>query len=162
MYAKVKKTIIVCLAIMSVFLSSCEDKNQLRIPNAPVFLKLNLTTEYPTFRNNVNDTLIFVRPRIAHQREDYLGFGGVLVVVGIGENGTKYYAYDLACPYEAKSTIRIYPQADGTAKCNVCGSEFYLTDGWGRVSKSPSKWSLKRYSVDYIHTGATEFLLIKN
>ncbi len=156
------RNIYIFLGLIVVFIVACEDKNKMRIPNVPVFLKLNLTTEYPTFRNNVNDTLLFVYPRIGHEREDYLGFGGVLVVVGIGENGTKYFAYDLACPYEVKSTVRIQPKVDGTAKCDVCGSEFYLTDGWGRVSKSPSKWSLKRYSVEYVHTGAMEFLIIQN
>ncbi len=150
------------MGILSLFLSSCEDKNQMRIPNVPVFLKLNLTTEYPTFIDNINDTLLFVRPRIGHEREDYLGFGGILVVVGIGKNGTQYFAYDLTCPYEVQSNVRIFPKDDGTAQCKKCGSEFYLTDGWGRVSKAPSKWALKRYHVEYIHTGATDFLLIQN
>ncbi len=153
---------IIFLWLLSIIFISCRDKNQLRIPNLPVFLKLNLTTGYPTFRNNVNDILLFTYPRQGHEREDYLGFGGVLVVVGIGENGTEYFAYDLACPYEKKSKIHIAPKNDGTAKCKKCGSEFYLTDGWGRVSKKPSKWSLKRYKTEYIHTGSTQFLIIQN
>ncbi len=156
------KKIYLILGTILTLIVSCRDENQLRIPNAPVFLKLNLTTEYATFRNNVNDTLSFIYPRIGHEREDRLGFGGILVIVGIGENETKYYAYDLACPHEVKSTIRIVPKSDGTAKCNVCNSEFYLTDGWGRVSKSPSKWSLKRYNVEHIHTNSSEFLIIQN
>lgn len=144
-------------------LCGCENKNRIRIPNAPAFMRLSLTTQYPTFRHTVNDTLVFVKPRVGYERQDRLGFGGLLLVVGIGEQGTDYFAYDLACPYEAKSSIRVYPNAEGVAQCRVCGSEYYLTDGWGRVSKPPSKWALKRYRVDYLDTmSGEEFLIVQH
>lgn len=145
------------------FLCGCENKNQTHIPDVPVFLRLSLTIQYPTFRHTVNDTLVFVQPRIGYEWQDRLGFGGVLVVIGIGDRGTNYFAYDLSCPYEAKSTVRVYPDADGVARCRACGSEFYLTDGWGRVSKPPSKWSLKRYRVDYLKSfSGEEFLVVQH
>lgn len=143
-------------------LSACNDPNINRIPKVPVFLRLNLTTNYPTFRDNINDTVVVIRPRLGYEYEDAIGFGGVLVLVGIGEYGTAYYAYDLSCPFEAKPNIRVFPDAEGNATCKVCGSKFYLTDGWGRVTKGPSKWSLKRYKADFINSVGQEYIIVTN
>ncbi len=143
---KYLKNIFVVLSL-SVLILSCEDPNQSRIPYTPVRLDLNLTAQYPTF-TNVYDTLVFTAPRFGYVGQDYIGYGGILVTVGIGNNGSQYYAYDLCCPYEVDAKIRVYPDPTGRyAVCKVCGSEFYIADGWGRVSKGPSKWSLKRYTA---------------
>lgn len=143
-------------------LQSCEDPNQSRIPYVPVQMNINLSVQYPTFKDVVNDTLVFTKPRLGYEYQDRIGYGGILAIVGIGNNGTAYYAYDLCCPYEADPAIRVYPNDAGTASCKVCGSEFYITDGWGRVSKGPSKWSLKRYTVSYQQTPTGNMLLIRN
>lgn len=159
-----KNHIILAGMVFITFLSftSCEDPNQTRIPYALVKLDLNLTAQYPTF-TNVYDTLVFTTPRYGYYGQDYVGFGGVLVMVGFGDNGSQYYAYDLCCPYEADSKIRVYTDSTGQyAVCKVCGSEFYIADGWGRVSKGPSKWSLKRYTASYQNTVNGKFLLIRN
>lgn len=142
------------------FLSMCQDPNLKRVPDTPVFLRLSLTGQYPTFRDNINDTLVFTKPRIGYEREDQLGYGGILIVVGIGEKGTDYFAYDLCCPFEVQANIRVYPDGNGHAKCRVCGSTFYLTDGWGRVTKGPSKWSLKRYQAEFINSLSQDYVIV--
>ena len=142
-----------CLSFMG-----CEDPNLTRIPKAPVNLILNLTTEYPTFRYNTTDTLVFTKPRLGHELTDRLGFGGILVVIGFD----KYYAYDLCCPYEADPNIRVHPQENGEAVCKVCGSTFQLLYGYGSVMKGPSKWSLKPYPVVESNTPSGDFLIIQN
>lgn len=152
--------IVICLFLSLLF--SCEDPNQTRIPYALVNMNLNLSTQFPTF-TNVYDTLIFSTPRYGYVGQDYVGYGGILVVVGLGDSGSQYYAYDLCCPYEVDPKIRVFTDETGRyAKCKVCGSEFYIADGWGRVSKGPSKWGLKRYSASFQATGTGDFLLIRN
>jgi nitrite reductase/ring-hydroxylating ferredoxin subunit len=125
-------------------LLGCERDEQKRIPDFTVYLELNLLGEYATFRNPL-DTVVYDK-RI--KELDRNGFGGVLV--NIGYDG-KYYAYDLACPYEVNPKIRVFPDESGMkAICRECGSEFDIWNGTGMVSKSPSKWNLKRYRTDLI------------
>ncbi|NLI72244.1 MAG: hypothetical protein GX361_05875 [Bacteroidales bacterium] len=127
--------------VFLILLLSCENDEQRRIPDVPVYLELDLTGRYSTFRNPY-DTVVYERSQIV---KDYVGFGGILVNIGYDGN---YYAYDLACPYEVNPSIRIYPDESGIkAVCRSCGSEFEIWNGTGMVSKSPSKWNLKRYQT---------------
>lgn len=124
-------------------LVGCERDEQRRIPDAPVYLELDLTGRYSTFRNPY-DTVVYDHntPKTV---KDYIGFGGILV--NVGYDG-KYYAYDLACPYEVDPSIRVYPDENGMKViCRSCGSEFEIWNGTGMVSKTPSKWNLKRYQA---------------
>ena len=153
------------LLVFAVFLS-CENKYKSPIPDTPVEISLNMLTYTPTFGSVLNDSMIFVRPRA--YPPFMVGYGGVLVVVGYDENlSNRYYSYDLSCPYEADPQVRVYtgmflPYPDkyqeGYAVCPECGSEYYLTDGWGRVSKGPSKHPLKRYQTDFVNN----YLLVRN
>lgn len=130
------------LLLLLVFIG-CENGEQRRIPDAPVYLELDLTGRYSTFRNPY-DTVVYDynTPKTV---KDYIGFGGILVNVGYDGN---YYAYDLACPYDVDPGIRVYPDRSGMkAICKSCGSEFEIWNGTGMVSKKPSKWNLKRYQA---------------
>jgi nitrite reductase/ring-hydroxylating ferredoxin subunit len=130
------------LLLLLVFIG-CENDEQRRIPDAPVYLELDLTGRYSTFRNPY-DTVVYDynTPKTV---KDYIGFGGILVNVGYDGN---YYAYDLACPYDVDPGIRVYPDRSGMkAICKSCGSEFEIWNGTGMVSKKPSKWNLRRYQA---------------
>lgn len=143
--------------IVSIVLISCENKYQSSIPDVPVEISLNMLSYNPTFGSVLNDTIIFVRPRAYPPFA--IGYGGVLIIVGYDENlSTRYFSYDLSCPYESDANIRVYPNEEGYAVCPKCGSQYYLTDGWGRVSKGPSKYPLKRYQTDYVNN----FLIVRN
>lgn len=123
---------------------SCENDDQLRIPDVPVYLELDLNGRFSTFRN-AYDTVVYDHntPKTV---KDYIGFGGILV--NVGYDGRTYFAYDLACPYEVDQGIRVYPDESGMkAVCRSCGSEFEIWNGTGMVSKPPSKWNLKRYKT---------------
>jgi hypothetical protein len=120
---------------------SCTDNIQSSIPDYPVSLQLNLTSTYPTFRNSYNKSLTFTK---GVSVTDRVGFGGILVYTGF--DGT-YYAFDMACPYEIKSTVRVYPNDIGQAVCEKCGSVFDIGYGIGNPSTGPAKEALKRYKT---------------
>lgn len=129
------------IALLALCFASCNDNVQSSIPDYPVNLQLNLTSTYPTFRNSYNKSLIFLK---GVSITDRVGFGGILVYTGF--DGT-YYAFDMACPYEAKSTIRVYPNDIGQAICEKCGSVFSLGYGIGDPQSGPAKETLKRYQA---------------
>ena len=127
-------------------LISCENEDQRRIPEASVYMELNLATSYPTFRNSVNDTLVFTRPRNGHPT-DRVGYGGILVYTFVNGTDLNYCAFDLCCPNEVNPNIRVNPNDRGEAVCKSCGTVYQLLTGTGMVISGPSKWNLKRYKV---------------
>ena len=127
-------------------LISCENEDQRRIPEASVYMELNLAASYPTFRNSVNDTLVFTRPRNGHPT-DRVGYGGILVYTFVNGTDLNYCAFDLCCPNEVNPNIRVNPNDRGEAVCKSCGTVYQLLTGTGMVISGPSKWNLKRYKV---------------
>jgi len=134
------------LAAVCLILSSCENEDQRRIPEASVYMELNLATSYPTFRNSLNDTLVFTHPRNGHPT-DRVGYGGILVYTFVNGTEMNYCAFDLCCPNEVNPLIRVYPNDQGQAVCKSCGTVFQLLTGTGLVESGPSRWNLKRYST---------------
>lgn len=130
---------------MSLFLAfqmtSCDDSVQSSIPDYPVYLDLNLASTYPNF-NSPNQSLTFLKRII---ETDRIGYGGILVYIGFdGE----FYAFDMCCPYEAKPTVRVYPNDIGQAVCEKCGTVFDIGYGIGNPSSGPAKEVLKRYRAN--------------
>ncbi|NDP22275.1 MAG: hypothetical protein GZ091_14515 [Paludibacter sp.] len=128
-------------------LASCDDSYKSSIPDYFVSLQLNLTTTYPTFKNSSNQFLLF-ETRVFET--DRIGFGGILVCSGVGfddSGNTRYYAYDMACPYEVKNNIKVYPVENdlGKVACEKCGSVYDVGFGFGNPVSGPAKESLKRY-----------------
>ena len=136
-------------AVFSLFLTSCNDTIISSIPDYPVYLELNLSSTYPIFRNSINASLTFTKPITAIDR---IGYGGILVYSGF--DGA-YYAFDMSCPYEHLSTVRVYPNGQGQAVCQKCGTVYDIGYGVGNPSKrirpnlpdttALSKEVLKRY-----------------
>lgn len=117
------------VAFVSLFFISCDDTYISSIPDYPVYLELNLVTTYPIFRNSINKSMIFLKPVTAIER---IGYAGVLVYSGF--DGA-YYAFDMSCPYEHLSTVRVYPNELGQAVCEKCGTVFDIGYGVGNPSK---------------------------
>lgn len=133
----IKYILIGCLAT----LIGCENDDQRRIPNMQVYLELDLNGRFSTFRNQY-DVVVYDKKETV---KDFIGFGGILVNI---DYQNRYGAYDLACPYEVNPLVRVHPNEIGTqAVCPECGSVFEIWNGTGMVSKTPSKWNLKRYQV---------------
>lgn len=131
--------------VLSIFVSlaftGCNDNVISSIPDFPVYLELNLTSTYPTFRNSHNKFLTFEKGVFVTDRT---GYGGILVYTDL--NG-EYCAFDLSCPYEAKRTVRVVPNDSGQAVCEGCGSVFDLTSGIGNPISGKAKEMLKRYKA---------------
>lgn len=138
---KISKRYLFYFVTLIVILSGCDDNYISSIPDYPVRLQLNLTSTYPTFRDNPNSFLIFDKPV---QATDRIGFGGVLAYVGFDGN---YYAFDLACPYEAKQSIKVAPNDLGQVVCETCGTVYDISFGIGSPVEGPSKEILKRYKT---------------
>ena len=107
----------------------------------PVYMELNLTTTYPTFKNSVNESLVFERPVLATDR---IGYAGLLVYSGFD---MMYYAFDLACPVEADPKVKVKPNDLGQAVCETCGSVYNISYGIGNPEEGPAKETLRRYKT---------------
>ena len=128
---------------MTLLLLSCEDHVLSSVPEYPVYLDLNLTSTYPTFKNSVNQTLVF-KNREGLPEMSRIGYGGLLVCTDyIGD----YYAFDLCCPYELKATTRVHPDGSGQAVCDSCKSVFNILTAPGNPVSGKAKEFLKRYKA---------------
>lgn len=154
---------IITFASLFLFLWSCENEKASPIPNVPVDLRLNLTAVYPTFRNSINDTLVFdPHDDIFNEQPGYgifaIGYAGILLYSDLEG---KYQAFDLCCPYEIDPRVRVFPNESGEAICRKCGSKFILYYG-GAVSQGPSKYPLKKYPANLTNTTGGEYLIVQN
>lgn len=135
-----------CSAIIAVLgCVSCNDNTISSIPDFPVYMSLDLNTTYPNLKENPNEYQLFEKKRIVTDR---IGFGGILVYCSFN-NDFEYYAFDMACPYEAKRDIRVYPNDNiGQVVCEKCGSVYDVSMNFGNPISGPaneSKKILKRY-----------------
>ena len=144
--------------VLAIILASCNDNIRSSIPDYPIYLHLDLTAQYSTFKNSTGQ-FISTEKGIILTANDRIGFGGVVVCTAItldDYGNTQYYAFDMACPYEVKNTIKVYPDITGLPYlvCEKCGSVFDVGFGNGNPLSGPSKEFLKRYktslSGDYL------------
>ena len=138
-FSLLKYSLIIILLAFSV--ESCNDNVISSIPDFPVYLELNLTSTYPTFRNSFNKSLLFEKGIFVTDR---IGYGGILVYTGL-DGG--YYAFDMSCPYEAKQNIHVIPNELGQAVCEGCGSVFDISFGIGNPLSGKATQALKRYKA---------------
>lgn len=82
---------------------------------------------------------------------DRVGYGGLVLVKAFDD---QYYAFDLSCPTEAQSAVRVgNPDASLMVTCPMCGETYYLGDGLGLPQKGISSFSLLRYRTYCSATG---------
>lgn len=90
---------------------------------------------------------------------DRTGYGGLLLTMDAMGN---LVVYDLACPYEARPTTRLYvPTGQPYAECPECGSTFDIYTNYGNPRSGPAAergYALQRYTA--IFGGALEYLVI--
>ena len=132
---------ITLMMVCCMITTSCKDEMYSPVPNSPVYLDLNLTATYPTFKNSINQVLLFEKPIKA---TDKVGFGGIIVYTGF--DGT-YYAFDMCCPHEAKYNTKVRPNENGQAVCDSCHTVFEIGYGIGNPSSGKAKHPLKRYKA---------------
>jgi hypothetical protein len=137
-------------------ISACEHPLQTPIPNAPVYIVLNL--DYGD-----SDLVPALATKTFTQKKldlDRLGFGGVLVINGYTSSGTlNLFAYDLACPHEVSPNVRVIPDTEGKARCPQCQSVYITLWGTGLPEKnSVSKHPLRSYRVRALGRNTFEVL----
>jgi len=131
---------------------SCEKEYYTTIPSAQVNLEIWLTTR----DSELNTNLAYKSITQARSALDKLGFGGVLVINGMGDSPVNLYAYDLSCPVEAQRDVKVIPDnlsssssavsTAVTATCPKCGTVFTIATGTG-APQSGTKYSLRSYRV---------------
>jgi len=131
-----KKTFI----FFAIFLLTCCNANRSPIPDMPVRLEFNITAVAPQLYA-FGGFAEFTVPQHATQ---YLGFGGILVFHTIDG---RYCAFDMSCPYEALSDVRVHCDNTGIARCESCKSAFYVGDGNAFLIEGKAKFPLRRYTV---------------
>ena len=75
-----------------------------------------------------------------------VGYGGILVINGIGKEEINLYAYDLSCPVECDKSIKVNVTDEVKAKCPNCGAIYDIYYGIGNSENKP-KYTLKSYKV---------------
>ena len=84
--------------------------------------------------------------------------GGVDTVSNVGIRGIiiyhaseGFYAYERACTYDGttSSTAKIFSYQNFSARCALCGSVFFISDGSGSVTHTPATYALKQYTVNF-------------
>jgi len=138
---------IILFSFLSLLLFSCKDEIYSTIPNAPVDIKLDLSFEDMKLTAPY-EYVCFTTPRKA---SDKIGYGGVLVISGLGDRGIILYAYDLACPVEATKSVKVVPDNIGYCTCPECGTKYNIANGSGVPVSGPGKYFLRPYTV--IDTG---------
>lgn len=121
---------------------SCDTEYFSPIPDARVVINLDLSTT-DIGLVPLNSSKSFTTRRTVSEQ---IGYGGVLVFHGTENGLDKFYAFDLACPNEAKSTIRVFVEDQLFARCPVCKSKFEIYSGFGNPVEGPAKYPLKRYN----------------
>lgn len=157
------------IALLAVILSACDSVDDDRIPYAEVHLTFLTVGDWNIYgvKGDAADSRRYIHTRTERIPADFpytaldrTGYGGLLLATDVlGE----LYAYDLACPYEARSDVRIEVPAGQThARCPQCGSTF---DIYGATHGNPLSgpaadrgYSLKRYHVT--SGGPTEYRII--
>ena len=130
------------LIALLLVLTACRNNRLNPVPSYPVYLDLDIQAEYPHFvPANGYQSMTFTKRR--YERE-YVGYGGVLVVVGLDG---KYHAMDLCCPVCLHRDSVV--QLDGIyAVCPICGEQYDISYGFGLPMRGKSKWALRPYNCN--------------
>ncbi len=145
------KRFCIIISLLAVFMA-CNKEEYSEVPYAPVYY--SLYAEDMRLLITSLSSISITKPR---NQSDKIGYGGLLIVHGIDFNATQtYYAFDLCCPKEAKSNVRIVPDETGlTATCPTCGAQFDIangngTTGYGTPLNGVTQYRLTPYRVVFL------------
>lgn len=130
------------VALLAAFAgSSCESVDDNRIPPVRVYLNFGNTGLWDVYGvSGYGDYAIFSRKdripgNYSYRENDYTGFGGVLLIYGVGE----VLAYDRACPVEARQDVVVtIDNSNYEAVCRTCGSRFNVCEAYGSPIAGPA------------------------
>lgn len=129
------KLIVLIAFVGAVALAGCDHVDNKRIPPAAVHVPFNTVGDWHRYGvAGAGQYKYFIKAD--REPADYpytalshTGFGGILLISDIFGNPK---AYDLACPVEARSDVRIRMVADEMiAECPVCHSTYDVVTNYG-------------------------------
>ena len=124
--------------------TACTEPNP--IHNYPVALRLHLTFNHKALRTVPSAATYTHYSHPISSAYRAFGFGGVLVVHGVD---AEFYAFDLSCPYEHRSSVRVEPDSDLIyAVCPQCGTKYLINDGSGLPVEGVGRHGLKPYKAE--------------
>ncbi len=143
-------------------LAGCDSVDENRIPAYAVSINLAGAGMWNSYgvagfgshRNFIKTTSLREPANFPYSATSATGFGGVLLINGMDVFTTEAdvpLAYDLSCPVEAKSDVRVRIEGDEyDAVCPVCGSRYDVVTGGGGPLSGPAaqgdrKYALRRY-----------------
>lgn len=141
---------IVCFLLL-LCLVGCTKTEKSKVPYASVYFTVSLQYEDKEL-SGLLKTKSFTKTRKEGER---IGYSGIFVVHGADG---QFYAFDLCCPHEAQSDIRVTPSDDGIATCPKCGTVYDISYGGGYPISGPSKQQLVRLDV----IGSGQELIIRH
>lgn len=142
--------------------SSCHHLDDTRIPPMPVHIEFRSQAEWDIYGAPAAlDYQYFIRENrvpsnFPYSASTFTGYGGVLLVGDVLGNP---HAYDLSCPVECKTTVRVRINEDFKAECPQCHSQYDVFSLNGNPVSGPAAqngWGLRRYSVMPRTSGAWE------
>lgn len=155
-------------AALAVAAASCDSVNDDRIPYTPVRITFPSQGVWVTYGvgGAVETRSFILRDRVPagfpYTAMSATGFGGVLLVC---DYEGEYRAFDLACPVEVKSSVRIRPivnEGVPRGECPVCHSTYDIFRYGGPLSGPAAEhgYALTHYFVGPGFNG--EFMAITN
>lgn len=144
----------IVVAACALALGACQHIDDNRLPPSPVFVQFATVGDWQIY--GVAGAGLY-RCFIKQERQPAgypytaataTGFGGVLLV---GDIHGEPVAYDLACPVECRSDVRVEVNADDlTAECPRCHSVYDIVSACGYPLAGPAAkdgYGLQRYYV---------------
>ncbi|MCH5232485.1 MAG: hypothetical protein J1E78_02520 [Muribaculaceae bacterium] len=142
--------------------TSCDSVDSDRIPNQPVNISLENSglwntygvSGFGSFRNFILSSDVKLPSGFPYTSTSATGFGGVLLIEGLDPfsgSSTALMAYDLACPVERQSNVRVVIDDENyMARCPVCESVYDVTMQrgapiGGMAATGKYKYALKSY-----------------
>jgi hypothetical protein len=153
---KGKLMALAAMAVGVICFSSCEKIDFERIPPSNVRLSFDTSAEWQMYGTpGALDYKMFIlsgNTRIPSNYPwtalTYTGYGGILLV---GDITGAPYAFDLACPVEVQSNVRLKIDEDANeAYCPQCGSRFAVFTNYGSPISGEArklKRGLRRFNV---------------
>lgn len=142
------------LGITLLLLPSCGVDVHSTVPDAPVYYEIDFASSEAASLRQPSGYLRIEERSIENSA---IGFGGLLVVHSMLENGV-YYAYDLACPHEVSADVLLFVNDQLEAECPQCHSTYSILYGGGGPTGGPTKAPLRSYATQRTSRG----LLIYN
>lgn len=151
-----KHAVIGLFAVALTGVVSCESIDNKRLPSVPVNIVFSTSAMWNTYGvSGALDTQRFILTQFERVPRDFpyaastsTGYGGILLVCDYYGNPI---AYDLACPVESRSDVRIKVNSESKlAECPVCHSTYAIFENFGHPLSGIAAehgYGLQRYQV---------------